>query len=170
MRRSDGRLSVELVLDGLGRRKAELFGSGNLHGLAGGGVTTFTGRAVLDLELAKAVDGNLVTGDRGLDDGGKDTVDELAGISLADVVAGSDTVGEVVLRHPHLEDGTNPPPEHVLGMAEITLGIYRRSCRLTDLIRTGRLAYCEWKIRCEINNDVSNCMRQIDDSLHMVTR
>ena len=73
------RSTVQLVLDGLGRREGQLLGRSNPDGRASRWIATFASRGFLNFELAEAVERNLFAACRGLCDCGELNRTEFAG-------------------------------------------------------------------------------------------
>ena len=74
--------AVEQILDGLCRRESQLLGRCDLDGRAGCWIAAFTGRAVLHLELAKAIEADFLTFGSAFRNGGEHQVDDLLGVRL----------------------------------------------------------------------------------------
>ncbi|VXC53365.1 hypothetical protein SPHINGOAX6_20244 [Sphingomonas sp. AX6] len=92
-------LAVQLVLDRLGGAEAQLLRCGDLNGRAGRGVAAFAGRAVLDLELAEAVQRHFFALRGGIGDRRENGIDDLAGVGFGQAMIVGNNVGEIGIIH-----------------------------------------------------------------------
>ena len=92
-------LAVQLVLQRLGRREAQLLGSCDSDGRAGRRIATLASRAVLDLELAKSGQRDFFSLDRRVPDCRQHAVDDLLCVALCDALGASYGVCQLVGMH-----------------------------------------------------------------------